>query len=296
VNITQQAVLLPSQLWIGASSVVVGSASGERRLPGDERVRLGDGNSIRVYPCQARLSVSATIKGAISVERLLWFSYSPNCSLVAWPPAKAQRNTRVWFLRQVEGWLRPVYDNAAAYLELSQPLNAEAKGPAELRVAFAYALLSPQNVVATPGNPPWGGLGALYSLAVEVVGEQIAYRMLVDLQRESPPVLRADICRLVADLYNQCSLSGCPSSLNVSGSPPDAVQRQRLRHVGEINSISANAVAEAMESASTSKRDVLHRNLWLLSCNVDTAVRRRAVFLLHRYFQNDPPVTCVPCK
>jgi hypothetical protein len=201
---------------------------------------------------------------------------------------------RVWFLRQEAGWLRPVYDNAAAYLEMGKSLSLESRG-LDVQPAFARALLSPGRILAVShgfGNR----LSDFYSLAIEVVGERAAYQMLADLQKEAPPPVRSEICRLVANIYTQCDFSDCPQgSLYPAMTASNTAELRKLRHGGEEASVSAERVAAAMRS-DAAKREATHRELRVLACNVDAAIKHRARLLLHQYSPADPTITCVACR
>ena len=292
-TVATQAVSL-SQLWLGASSVIVGSATEVHRVRGPQLLKQHDGSSVSVYACEANLTISNTIRGKVTTSRVLWFSYSPDCPLASWPYDKLVDCDRVWFVREDAGWLRPVYDNAAVYLEISRSSNL-ATGGGEMQAAFVHALLSAGNL-----EPASGGLAnrlvEFYSLAVEIVGEEASLKMLAELQKQASVALRSEICRMVAGTYDECRFSDCTqNSTSIRPIAPDA-SWQEFRHIQQAESISSDAIASAFRSGSSAKRDVMHRRLRLLSCNVDPQIRRRALSILHKYFPLDPPVNCIPCK
>ena len=289
-----------NQLWLQAELVFVGSVSGVRSLGASQVVRLPNGGVVTVHACQAKFAPTGLIKGTTRgpTGRFLWFSYSRDCQLAGWPYgpgmlSRAQKDpdATVWFFREEEGWLRPIDDNAAAYLALAEPLPLDADEQ-ELQLRFARALLSTANIL-----PELGGFASrfsdFYGLACYVVGEATAYSMLADLQRHAAPNLRNEICRFLAFNYHQCEFATCPEgSLYPGMSAPDK-ERAALQTQGDSLGISDRALA-GMRS-DPAKRELLYRLLLLRSCHVDPSIRRRSRLLLEENFPGQT-ATCVACR
>jgi len=73
----------------------------------------------KLYWCEGDFQVAATLKGSLTsrAKKYLWPSPRPGCELYEHDPdlIASRYETRVWFLREEGGFLRPLYDGGGAH-------------------------------------------------------------------------------------------------------------------------------------------------------------------------------------
>ena len=283
-----------SELWSMAPEVLLARSGDGSRLAGPRPIVQPDGTTVRVYPCEATLTVRAIIKGSHKPlpQKVLWFSYWPQCSFEHWPQKERRSEEQVWFLKVEGHWLRPIYDNTLEFVGLSQPLIYGDNS--ELRFAFARAVLTPGHVVGSEEEFVHR-LTEFRSLAREIVGNAKSKELLGETQRHASASLKAEICRDLAG-DDECSFSDCPSGILYPGSLRELEEMQKSRKVGHISEISEKSVARLLGSGNAQDRQRFLESLISLSCNHDSFVKSRVRRLLDQNFPGTALPSCLTCR
>ena len=112
-------MLLPG-LWERSPIIAVGDLAdiSELGVQTVDRLPSPIAQSVHtLYWCQASFRAVATVKGRLpNASKYVWASIQPGCTLSYGDQKSYQeRVTRVWFLREEQGLLRPTYDGGAAH-------------------------------------------------------------------------------------------------------------------------------------------------------------------------------------
>jgi hypothetical protein len=285
-------------LWSRAALVVTGSVAHVNRIGVPRLGKNVNSESITVYPCEAEFSPSIVVKGHAedANRKLLWFSYFPNCAFPYRPEDTVGQVDRIWFLRVDGRWLRPVADNAAPFLGLFQPFSPNNDDSESIRRALIRQLLTPEAVART--NREFAEhFFDLFGVACEITTEQMCFQILSERYKESAPEVRAEICRFLAGSYDQCPFSDCPRGILYPGlADHQAEEFQAKRRSNELRDASEERTKELLNSGKPSDREWTRRRLWILSCNFDPLIRRRARELLSRFFPDEEIPSCVTCR
>jgi hypothetical protein len=285
-------------LWSRAPFVVTGSIARVRRIGAPRLGKNGNSESITVYPCEAEFLPSIVIKGQAqdANRKLLWFSYFPSCAFGHRPEETIGQVDRIWFLRVDGKWLRPVADNAAPFLGLFQRFSPDHDDSESLRRALVGQLLTPEAVAKT-NRAFVERFDDLFGVACEITTEEICFQILTDRYNESAPDVRAEICRFLAGSFDQCPFSDCPRGILYPGlTDHRAEDFQAQRRNNELRDASEERIKELLNSGKLADREWTRRRLWILSCNFDPLIRRRAGELLRRFFPGAEIPTCVNCR
>jgi hypothetical protein len=145
--------------WERATIVAVGNVDnvtfyGEQKVnglpwPGSVGVE-------KLYWCQGDFHVTALLKGSLTkVEKYLWPLPRPGCELYSHNPKMiaSRYKTRVWFLREEGGLLRPLYDGGGARAFIGFCAAWAAGDPLPPRRRVGVLLLTPSaDCVTAPGE------------------------------------------------------------------------------------------------------------------------------------------------
>ncbi len=147
-----------------------------------------------LYWCQATFNAVAVIKGRLPDERrYVWGAIQPKCRLFYGDEKSYQQHTtRIWFIREEQGLLRPIYDGGSAHFYgLFTKWSDGPKLPP--RQKLGVLLLSP-TAVANNAQEFAGSLWNNADLACSLLGRVDCTNRIKTLASLGEPVLRRVAC------------------------------------------------------------------------------------------------------
>jgi hypothetical protein len=149
------------------------------------------------YWCQGDFKVTAVVKGELHgplSEKYLWASTFPGCKLLPDDPSLFDRRakTRVWFLREESGFLRPTFDYGTHRFEGF--LTKWEDGPPLPAPQRAGALLLTPSANSDQLEDYAYLLVDMGDIACELLGKGECIRRIKDLARLGNPMLREYAC------------------------------------------------------------------------------------------------------
>ena len=200
--------------WERATIVAVGNVDnvtfyGEQKVnglpwPGSVGVE-------KLYWCQGDFHVTALLKGSLTkVEKYLWPLPRPGCELYSHNPKMiaSRYKTRVWFLREEGGLLRPLYDGGGARAFIGFCAAWAAGDPLPPRQRVGVLLLTPSaDCVTAPGEMRHyiNYLWQVGDLACLLLGKEECIRRVRSLTASRNVALRKGACEyLEKELETNC--------------------------------------------------------------------------------------------
>jgi hypothetical protein len=193
--------------WEGASEVLVGDLKNMREVGVERNPNLPRDSTHQfdhIYWCEAGFTASAVIKGSLPPDgaKWLWGSTRPGCKLdLQGLQSDGQGVTRVWFLREESGYLRPVAD-ARAVMVLTFLSQWDVNSRADPQTRFAELLL----------NPSANSTGSTYfaqtlfesaSAACVILGQDRCKPKLRKLTTLGDPELSREVCGLLSSQFRE---------------------------------------------------------------------------------------------
>lgn len=161
----------------------------------------------KLYWCTGDFRLTALVKGELRTptRKYLWASAFPGCSLWLWPdnPRAADRRfqTRVWFLREEGGFLRPTVDAGIdRYMGLFT--KWEDIPPLEARQQLGRLLLTPSANNDTLDDYA-AYLPLVLDIACELLGTRACAQQIGALAELGSPRLREVACGLLKGQLGQ---------------------------------------------------------------------------------------------
>jgi hypothetical protein len=201
--------ILPPSVWEASPIAAVGEVV-NIRLYGEQHVEklpwpMATGVH-KLYWCEGDFRAIAIVKGDLnrSTKRYLWASPLPGCKL--WDNSRRlifrRFKTRVWFLREEGGFLRPTFDGGTdgfiGFFAKSSPLSA--------RQQLGTLLLTPSansDTLEDYARYLWDA----GDIACELLGKTECVRQLKALAELGNPVLRENACHFLKGQMDE----DCPS-------------------------------------------------------------------------------------
>ena len=294
-----EGVVLPLQtLWSRATFVATGNLK-QARHQGRDFESAGSPTG-RIFLCESEIIPSVLIKGPAndSVWRVEWFSFFPSCTFEHVADNDPKYVDRLWFLRSDGATLRPVADDAVAFLGLYERFTPRGLSASEVRVELAEFLLR-REALTHDQNSNYNGFGWYFPLACELAGDLACRAMVVAFQDRAVPKIRAEVCQYLWISYDLCDISEC----SLDEIEPAAVRSEDVKELKAKRKRSALAqLSEAvsfgvMSSGDSPKIAEFRSKVRRLVCHYDSEVRLRARKVALKYFPSDGIAErCPRCK
>jgi hypothetical protein len=193
--------------WDEATSVVSGELRGLHLMTVQDVSQLpppASANVKRLYWCVGLLEPHVVLKGRLPdrSKPYLWATATPGCQMSALEPLPAPA-TRIWFIREEDGWTRPVVDAFGVYwtwLHVNEQI-LRAQDPAR---QFARLLLDPDLSAANLESFN-NTFRPSAELACSILGKDTCTREILGLTRAADPHTRTVACRyLTMELQTPC--------------------------------------------------------------------------------------------
>jgi hypothetical protein len=163
-----------------------------------------------LYWCQGEFSVIAVVKGKLTAERqnYVWASVTPGCKpFYGFQGANEKRVTRVWFLREEGGLLRPTFDGGAHYsIKLYRSWAESPDLPPREKLGF---LLLMPSVIAESSSEFESTFWDFADIACSLLGKEVCGQRIRELSAASDPIQR----RVTCDYLRAQLGKNCPSSI-----------------------------------------------------------------------------------
>lgn len=288
-----------SSMWSLAELVSTGNTTGQPVVR--KAMGASESPSGRVYVCEARFQPSVIVKkpAATVPARVLWYSYFPDCTFSHRRGHDAPIAERLWFFRLEGDLLRPLADDAKAFLPLAEILRPGGDAQGVAREELAKILLR-QVMLGQGGGPESESFVLHYELACEIAGESRCRQIVRELQSGASLVVKREMCEMFWISYDYCGASECSRipgyRLNMDQKSVDGMTTRRKS--AAARSLVDSAIVGVFSSGRAVEIEALRQDVLRWVCHVDPEIRTRARAVLAKYFAADAqaPVVCVACQ
>jgi hypothetical protein len=290
----RRGVPLPlDSMWRQADLVSTGNTAGQSLVR--QVFRAPESPVGRVYACEARFEPSVIVKRASAnvPARALWYSFFPDCAMDRRADRTAAAAERLWFFRVEGTLLRPIADDARAFIPLVEKLSSG-------RGSELAEILPRQVILERGGTPEFGSFVHHCGLACAIVGENECRKIVTKLQASASLVVKREMCEVFWISYGYCTALEC-SRVPGYRLTMDEASIDRMasgRKFDLTKRIADSTIVGVLSNGRAAEMEALRQNILRWACNGDSEIRLRARAVLAKYFPTvaQAPIACPVCQ